>query len=34
MKRNDIKKAADTVLANLKPEAKQYRELDGNELYF
>jgi len=32
----DIKKRplSDTVLENLKPEDKDYRELDGNGLYF
>ncbi|WP_405118728.1 tyrosine-type recombinase/integrase [Pseudomonas leptonychotis] len=36
MKRNAIKRRplADTVLATLEPEAKEYRELDGNGLYF
>lgn len=36
MKRSDIKKRplSDTVLENLKPEDKDYRELDGNGLYF
>lgn len=36
MKRSDIKRRplSDTVLANLEPEAKEYRELDGNGLYF
>lgn len=36
MKRADIKRRplADTVLATLEPEAKEYRELDGNGLYF
>ena len=36
MKRTDIKRRplADTVLANLEPESKEYRELDGNGLYF
>lgn len=35
MKRNEIKKRpmADTVLASLEPEAKEYREHDGNGLY-
>ncbi len=35
MKRSEIKKRplADTVLASLEPEAKEYRELDGNGLY-
>lgn len=35
MKRSDIKRRplADTVLATLEPEAKEYRELDGNALY-
>lgn len=36
MKRSQIKRRplADTVLATLEPEAKEYRELDGNGLYF
>lgn len=36
MKRTDIKRRplADTVLATLKSELKEYRELDGNGLYF
>ncbi|WP_434135922.1 tyrosine-type recombinase/integrase [Pseudomonas luteola] len=36
MKRSEIKKRplADTVLTNLEPEDKEYRELDGNGLYF
>lgn len=36
MKRSDIKRRplSDTVLANLESEAKDYRELDGNGLYF
>jgi len=36
MKRTDIKRRplADTVLATLEPELKEYRELDGNGLYF
>ncbi len=36
MKRNEIKRGpmSDTVLANLEPELKEYRELDGNGLYF
>ena len=36
MKRKDIKRRplSDTVLANLEPESKQYRELDGEGLYF
>lgn len=36
MKRNQIKRRpmADTVLASLEPEAKEYRELDGDGLYF
>ena len=36
MKRVDIKRRplADTVLATLEPELKEYRELDGNGLYF
>lgn len=36
MKRSAIKRRplADTVLATLDPEAKEYRELDGNGLYF
>lgn len=35
MKRGDIKKRpmADTVLANLEPDTKEYRELDGDGLY-
>lgn len=35
MKRCDIKRRplADTVLATLEPETKEYRELDGNALY-
>lgn len=35
MKRRDIRKRpmADTTLASLEPEAKEYRELDGNGLY-
>jgi len=35
MKRKDIKKRpmADTVLASLEPEEKEYRENDGNGLY-
>ena len=35
MKRADIKRRplADTVLATLEPELKEYRELDGNGLY-
>ncbi len=35
MKRSDIKRRplADTVLATLEPESKEYRELDGNALY-
>lgn len=35
MKRNEIKRRplSDTVLANLEPECKEYRELDGNGLY-
>lgn len=35
MKRSDIKRRplADTVLSTLEPEAKAYRELDGNGLY-
>ncbi|WP_010214184.1 MULTISPECIES: tyrosine-type recombinase/integrase [unclassified Pseudomonas] len=35
MKRSEIKRRplADTVLATLEPEAKEYRELDGNALY-
>jgi|TARA_A100001518_G_C1223424_1_gene69243 hypothetical protein len=34
MKRKDIKKRpmADTVLASLEPEEKEYRENDGNGL--
>lgn len=36
MKRNQIKKRplSDTTLANLEPEDQEYRELDGNSLYF
>lgn len=36
MKRADIKRRplADTVLATLEPELKEYRELDGDGLYF
>jgi integrase len=36
MKRSDIKKRplADTVLSGLEPDAREYRELDGNNLYF
>ena len=36
MKRTEIKRRplSDTVLANLEPEAKEYRELDGEGLYF
>lgn len=36
MKRSEIKRRplADTVLATLEPEEKEYRELDGNGLYF
>ncbi|MCE8053185.1 tyrosine-type recombinase/integrase [Halomonas daqingensis] len=36
MKRSQIKRRplADTVLSSLEPEAKEYRELDGNGLYF
>ena len=36
MKRVDIKRRplSDTVLANLEPESKEYRELDGKGLYF
>lgn len=35
MKRSDIKRRplADTVLASLEPETKEYRELDGDGLY-
>lgn len=35
MRRSEIKRRpmADTVLATLEPEAKEYRELDGNGLY-
>lgn len=35
MKRSDIKKwpLSDTILANLEPESKEYRELDGEGLY-
>lgn len=36
MKRSDIKRRplSDTTLAGLEPEAKEYREKDGNGLYF
>lgn len=36
MKRSEIKRRplADRVLAGLEAEAKEYRELDGNSLYF
>lgn len=36
MKHTDIKRRplADTTLAGLEPESKEYRELDGNGLYF
>ncbi|AIY37024.1 TPA: tyrosine-type recombinase/integrase [Acinetobacter baumannii] len=36
MKRTEIKRRplSDTALANLEPESKEYRELDGNGLYF
>ena len=36
MKRADIKRRplADTTLAGQEPESKEYRELDGNSLYF
>ena len=36
MKRSDIKKRplSDTVLENLESDEKDYRELDGNGLYF
>ena len=36
MKRTEIKRRplSDTVLANLEPELKEYRELDGDGLYF
>ncbi|MEI2556873.1 tyrosine-type recombinase/integrase [Acinetobacter pittii] len=36
MKRSEIKRRplSDTTLANLEPELKEYRELDGNGLYF
>ncbi len=36
MKRSQIKRRpmADTVLASLEPEVKEYRELDGDGLYF
>ena len=36
MKRAEIKRRplSDTVLATLEPESKEYRELDGNGLYF
>lgn len=35
MKRSEIKRRplSDTVIANLEPELKEYRELDGNGLY-
>lgn len=36
MKRSEIKRRplADTTLAGLEPDSKEYRELDGNGLYF
>ena len=36
MKRSEIKRRplSDTALAGLEPDAKEYRELDGNSLYF
>lgn len=36
MKRSQIKRRplADTVLSSLEPDDKDYRELDGNGLYF
>ena len=36
MKRSQIKRRplADTVLSSLEPENKDYRELDGDGLYF
>lgn len=36
MKRSDIKRRplSDTALQGLEPDAKEYRELDGNNLYF
>lgn len=36
MKREEIKRRplSDTALANLEPESKEYRELDGKGLYF
>jgi hypothetical protein len=36
MKRTEIKRRplSDNVLANLEPESKEYRELDGDGLYF
>ena len=36
MKRTEIKRRllSDTVLANLEPESKEYRELDGDGWYF
>src|SRR5450830_2039912 len=36
MKRSEIKRRplSDTVLAGLEPDAKEYREQDGNGLYF
>ena len=36
MKRTEINRCplSDSVLANLVPESKDYRELDGNGLYF
>lgn len=35
MKRSEIKRRplADTVLATLEPDSKEYREHDGNSLY-
>ncbi len=36
MKRSEIKRRplSDTALAGLEPYAQEYRELDGNSLYF
>jgi len=36
MKRADVHRRpiADTTLAGLEPKLKEYRELDGNDLYF
>ncbi|MET1080681.1 MAG: Arm DNA-binding domain-containing protein [Pseudomonas sp.] len=36
MKRSEIKRRplSDTALAGLEPDASEYRELDGNGLYF